>query len=172
MFISHTWAVWSEGSLSLWPKVPWPLFQVVKLLVTCIEWVCMVLIPMDSVRRTDFCCIKLKCCWKCGKCTKNSNTVVNYDVFLFQGTASVLPSEVEQQSLAGSTAGLIRNEYRHSNTSFRKQQDTDNNSLHLTDLTKRPDSSRPVISASGADSGAPIISLPIQVFFSLTRISC
>ncbi|XP_052776388.1 phospholipid-transporting ATPase ABCA1-like isoform X2 [Mya arenaria] len=81
------------------------------------------------------------------------------------GKVNVLPSEAEGLSLAGSTAGLIRNEYRNSNNSFQpRRPETDEDSLHFVDVarTRRPNSSRPVM-AESSTMDAPIISLPYQV---------
>ncbi|XP_045158186.2 phospholipid-transporting ATPase ABCA1-like isoform X2 [Mercenaria mercenaria] len=77
------------------------------------------------------------------------------------GTARTLPSEAEGQSLAGSTAGLIRNEYRHSNHSYRPPGAGDDESLHLTNI-REPFQSRPIRSQDHSQN-APIISLPYQV---------
>jgi len=84
------------------------------------------------------------------------------------GKANVLPSEAEGQSLAGSTAGLIRNEQRHRNGANGngppRGPGSDAGSLHFLDLTRaqRPNSSRPVM-AGEHSIDAPIISLPYQV---------
>ena len=84
-------------------------------------------------------------------------------IIFFTGTSELLPGEAEQMSLAGSTAGIIRNEYRHSNRSLTKRPISDTDSLDFNDITKRPISARPVISTSGTTNEAPIISLPYQV---------
>ncbi|XP_060560202.1 phospholipid-transporting ATPase ABCA1-like [Ruditapes philippinarum] len=76
------------------------------------------------------------------------------------GTARTLPSESEAQSLAGSTAGLIRNEYRYSNNSYRPATG-DDDSLHLTNI-REPVRSRPIRSQDHIQN-APIISLPYQM---------
>lgn len=78
----------------------------------------------------------------------------------YSGTARTLPSESEAQSLAGSTAGLIRNEYRHSNKSYQPPTG-DDDSLHLTNI-REPVRSRPIRSQDHIQN-APIISLPYQV---------
>lgn len=65
----------------------------------------------------------------------------------------------EGLSLADSTVGLIRNEYRRSNNDFLPAGDED--SLHLTNL-REPVLSKPVMSHDRHQQ-APIISLPYQV---------
>lgn len=82
-------------------------------------------------------------------------------MFLFLGAARALPSEAEQQSLSASTAGLIRNEYRQSNNSYRPPALEEDGSIHLTNI-REPVMSRPVLS-NGYGQQAPIISLPYQV---------
>ncbi|XP_052284173.1 phospholipid-transporting ATPase ABCA1-like isoform X3 [Dreissena polymorpha] len=75
-------------------------------------------------------------------------------------------TEAEGQSLAGSTAGLIRNEHRHSNHSYRGNQSaatSDGDSLHFTDFKRKPTSSLPMKPADYQGHEAPIISLPYQV---------
>lgn len=74
-----------------------------------------------------------------------------------------MPSEAEQHSLAGSTASLLRNEYRYSNRSLQKRPISDTDSLHLTNISQRPTSAVPVDTTSARNDAAPIISLPYEV---------
>lgn len=77
------------------------------------------------------------------------------------GAARTALSEAEELSLSASTAGLIRNEFRHSNNSYRPPTMEDDSSLHLTNI-REPVRSRPVKSDDHSHP-APIISLPYQM---------
>ena len=85
-------------------------------------------------------------------------------------------SEYEEQSLAGSTAELIRSEEkRQSSRSLRNSKrrpaspTSDSNSLHLTNLNQAPLRTMPVLT-EGNRHDAPIISLPYEVTLSLDII--